>query len=521
MIITVRGTDSNDNKAAHITALLAGLNASNKSRKTLILQFCKNVPIEDLLIGKKIQETDIMEGGFMFDDNGIDALFRRIETQRIMKEHFDACCTPILNAENLLDVATSSTKENFEAEIVNRPDDIESLIKQSQDIYDDIFIYANSKNKELLEVINQHTEVSIICIRQGNKEEISCVTEKSLYLVTSYDKNSSYSLRFIKNMYKLKNIKELPYIAEMKDSYNAGRMMQFIGKNEKISESDINYPLFHAANSIFDTYIENKQEEYKEEKKLEPLENTVPETEQEEFKEPQVVVTEKKRFFSKKKRKIVTPAPEEEGTGISEDVIEDEVEEIEDNTDINEEKPMIKAEMRKKAKEEKRIIREKKKAESKKGKDADTETKEETLGENQWKCPECGEICERNFCLECGCKKPKPVVKEENNNDWICPDCDETNPAKAKFCLECGCKKPEPEPEPEEVLEEIIEDEFAEWTCPECDEMNPAKAKFCLECGCKKPESEPEPEPTEWTCPECGEVNPIKAKFCLECGCKK
>lgn len=486
MIITIRGTDSNNNKAAHVTALLAGINASSKSRKSLVLQICKSVPIEDLLIGKKKQETDIRETGFMFEDTGVDALFRRIETQRIQKEHFDACCTPILNSDNLLDIATASTKEHFADELLQREEDIESLIKQAQEIYDDIFIYADSSNFALLDILNKYAELSIICIRQGIKEDISSIPANVIYLVTGYDRNSTYSIRYMKNLYKLKDMFALPYSSEMKDAYNRGTLMQFIGSNERISPADVTYPLISAARSVLDSYLEDKEEE-EEETPLETLENNGLEgAELAEYDVPPVEIIEKKRLFSNKTKKIVTlveDAPVE---------IEQEKEETakERKQRLKKEKKMKKAAVeteQEDLEEEQDVIEDEDFEEDEDNEDEEYDFEEEEitvttatpkqdnkpLAEGEWQCPDCGEINTKKFCLECGCKKPESVV--EDPDEWVCPTCGETNPKKAKFCLECGGKKLEP-----------VAEEPTEWTCPTCGEVNPKNAKFCLECGEKK-----------------------------------
>lgn len=111
-----------------------------------------------------------------------------------------------------------------------------------------------------------------------------------------------------------------------------------------------------------------------------------------------------------------------------------------------------------------------------------------------WNCS-CGEKnITRNFCPECGAKKPEP------EKSWNC-SCGEKNITR-NFCPECGAKRPEPE---------------KGWDCS-CGEKN-ILSKFCPECGAKKPEPEAAPADLGWDC-ACGEKN-IKAKFCPECGTKR
>ena len=485
MVIIVRGTDLNNNKSAHVTAMIAAMNAIRKSRKSLIIQFSQKTPIDNLLIGRKQMETEVREVGFMFEDTGVDALFRRVETQRLLKEHFDACCTPILNAENLLDIATLSKKENFESDLLGREEDIEALIRQAKDLYDDVYIYANSKNEELIDILNKYVDLSITCIRQGIRENISHVPDKNVVIITGYDNESMYNIRYMRNMYKNKKLVYIPYNVEFKDAYNNGTLMQFLGKNEKISKEDANYPFFEAINDIINIYLENKDPNEKELPKLEDAEDVKPEKKiEEDYSQPDVEVIEKKRIFSKKTKKIVKEVDVQNSKSkrnkknskskkIQEEVLEDdfefEMEEYED-LDVNEPVP-ARVTDRKAVHNRTTDVRKK-----------DNSPKRQPHWEHSEK------------------------ETKENPETWICPECDTEN--TKKFCMECGYSKPKP------VVAEILEE--AEWTCPECSNVNEVKAKFCMECGTKKPE-----EPKSWTCPECGNVNEPKAKFCMECGAKK
>lgn len=487
MVIIVRGTDLNNNKSAHVTAMIAAMNAIRKSRKSLIIQFLQKTPIDNLLIGRKQMETEVREVGFMFEDTGVDALFRRVETQRLLKEHFDACCTPILNAENLLDIATSSKKENFESDLLGREEDIEALIRQAKDLYDDVYIYANSQNEELLDILNKYVDLSITCIRQGIKENISHVPEKNVVIITGYDNESMYNIRYMRNMYKNKKLMYIPYNVEFKDAYNNGTLMKFLGKNEKISKEDVNYPFFKAINDIINIYLENKEPNEKDLPKLEDVEDATLEKEiEEDYTQPNIEVIEKKRIFSKKTKKIVKEAEPQNSKSkknknkknskskkVQDEVLEEdfefEMEEYED-LDMRDTEPI-------KATEKKSYY----------NRPGNERTKEDIpKAQPRW--------------------EHHGQEYKVNQETWICPECNTEN--SKKFCMECGCSKPEP------VVEEILEKE--EWTCPDCGNVNEAKAKFCMECGTKKPE-----EPKPWTCPDCGNLNEAKAKFCMECGTKK
>lgn len=464
MIITIRGTDINKNKAAHTTALLAGLNAVRRSRKTLIIHMCQgDATIEDMLIGKRNGETDIFDDiDFISDDTGLDALMVRVPSMRIQKEHFDACSTSVLSADNLLDILNPSKQADFATDLVEKKEYWESLLAQANEIYDDIYIFTDSTKTELQQMVDSYADISIVCIRQGKKEPISNAKDNAVYVITGYDKNSNYNVRLLKATYKVKNMVALPYSVEYKDAYNNANLINFIGANDKISSDDINYALFSAASDILTKFLEKKEDKRKKKEEIEEVEEELTSGEEfestnkeemEEFVEPTIEVVEKKGLF--KKKKIVTP-------------IYDEVEEL---SELPEESDEVEAA-------------------------PITEAIDfEELPEEEF-----------NDIVEVA-EKIAPSTEAES----------ETKPKKEKKRF--GKKKKTVESVEEPVVEaEPVKmqapSEVADWTCPECGEVNPAKAKFCFECGSKKPA-------TEWTCPECGEINPAKAKFCFECGTKR
>lgn len=442
MVITVRGTDHNENKAAHMTAVLAATGAAAKSRKTLVMQVCRKANIEDLLIGKRNAEVDIHDIGFIYEDTGMDALMIRIGSIRVQKEHFDACCTSVMEDENMLDIAGPSKRDDIERMLIDEEDKFSVLLEQAKDVYDDIYIYAPGSNEALMEMLNKHSDLSIVCVRQGSKESVKGIHSNSIFLITNYDRDSIYSIRSLKKEYKIEKMYGMPYNCEFKDAYNDGNILGYLAKNEKISEADVNYLLINSIHNVLNLYLEDKEEE----KEL-PLPEKTEEAEEvaenlDDFIEPSVEIKETKKSFGRKQR-IVAPKDESdeiidldedddndddflplpENTSAMEDFDEDDFDTIPDS--IPDPEPVKKP---RRAKKEKKI--------------------------------------RKRSAVE----QAKDILTEEMT-EWTCPSCNEINPAKAKFCMECGTTKP--------VIPK-------EWTCPNCGEVNPPKAKFCMECGTTK-----------------------------------
>ncbi len=552
MVITVRGTSENNNKAAHATAVMAAIGAVKKSRKSLVLQLCAGVPIEDMLVGKKIKETEVLEDSFVFEDTGVDSIFLRLKSQRMQKEQFDVCCVHTMSMENMLDVAAQTLRKDvFESEIIREKESVEDLLTQAHEIYDDVYIYANGKNPELCRILNEISDLVVVCIRQGNKEVIEAVPENALYLITNYDPNSIFSKRFLKNLYGIKHVATMPYCTEFKDSYNNGTLVNFVLRNQKINEDDITYPFMSAMAGISDLYLENKREEYIDPDPMELLDKmNKTEKELREYEEPDVQVVEKKGLFGKTKKKIVAgqngrtmdneysslnkkkllgmennneqPADEfEESENLEEigpDVAADEDFDefngiLEDEDDVEMALDDISGNSKKKPKKDK------KKKESrgwfkKKNKETDLDREGSKLEDPAEDEESDFDTNDDDFEFE--------LPEDE---DDILPDPIEEEP---KFAPEPPAKKKRGRPrktdQPERPVKEpdtFVEAEqpakntgSEEWKCPQCGTIN--SKKFCLECGTPKPEKK-----KDWFCPECGSKNPANAKYCLECGEKR
>lgn len=531
MVIQVRGTNENNNKSAHAVAALATIGALKNSRKSLILQFAIGVPIEDMLTGKMKRQTEVTGDFILDEDMGIDPILLSLNSQRIQKEQFDLWCDHALKMENMLDVASQTTRpELFESELLENEENIAALLEQAQEIYDDVYVYVNGKNEQVCEMFNKMSDVVIVCIRQGNKEKILGAPKDCLYLITNYDEDSMFSKRYIKNLYKINKIATMPYCVEFKDAYNNGTLVNFIHKNIKINENDITYNFMTRLNEVSQTYLSDSKdvEVADDPDPMELLENIYnPPAELEEYVSPDVEIIEKKSLFGKKKKKITAgphgvdkdleentvgkkktkaaPIPddvEDDLDELPEENIEEEIIEEDYDDEVEEEVPvkktrkerraeakLAKAEAKAKARVEKKIPKPEPEYDNEEEDDIEEELIEEDFDEEDEeeiapakKLPKKDKSGRRDRDKRSKAEvidkdideQPvrKPVQKPETDSEeWVCPECGAVN--KKKFCAECGTPKPKPAAK--------------DWFCPECGEKNPAKAKFCLECGEPRP----------------------------------
>ena len=259
MIVMFRGSDTSKNLSPQVLALYAAVNALKYNRRTLVLQFSRELPVEKVLRGK-LDAEEMAFGGETagFEDTGIDALMRRLDIKKFNKEHFDVCCRHMTKSENLLDIAGVSKKDDFEREVLVKQTVIKKLIAEGKKYYDDVFILGNNKNHEITDMLNRLCELSIICVPQGNKEEIYAPTTARetndlngvLYMIVDFDKNSSFDVGKMKKTYEVKKIAYLPYNTGFKDAYNSEAVLNFVLANTDIKDTDSNYDIFNAVAEV-------------------------------------------------------------------------------------------------------------------------------------------------------------------------------------------------------------------------------------------------------------------------------
>ena len=273
MIIMFRGTSVSKNMAPQVLSLYATVNAVKYNRKTLVLQFMNKFPVEKILRGQRDSESAIIDRGtFTFNDSGMDYLIRTVHSQRLDKDNFLIGCTGMFKSKNMLDVAAVSAKPEFVSEIMARPDDAINLIKSAKEIYDDIYILGDGKAPELCKALNPLVDISIICIPQGNKEEveeIQAVKEGSednekndfLYMITEFDNRSTFGVTRMKKTYDVKRIAILPYNTGFKDACNSENVLAYALTNIDVKENDVNYNIFYAVFDVMHKIMNNEEME--------------------------------------------------------------------------------------------------------------------------------------------------------------------------------------------------------------------------------------------------------------------
>lgn len=545
MVIYVRGTEKSRNSAYSLTALLAGEGAIKYNKRQLILPFDTDRDIEQYFLGKDIEDEDLRNAIIL---EGLDSLFIAAESQRLLSEQFSQYCKAIFpdSRENLLDIPKKTEKVDiFIDELLKKPELVEDLVRFAREIYDEIYLISKGNNEELIKLLNNSADMSLICVRQVQKENIIAPHENSVFVVNEYDKNSTYNLKRIANEYNTRKAIAMPYCVEFKDAYNDGKLSYYIGRNQNINKYDVNYPLFSECDKLLekihdvDTNIEMDKPE-----PVEELEESVIEDEEitdlpEEYEaEPEIV--EGKKYdhiemnpptFKKKNRRAVEEIDVDEVT-YEEDEVTYEEDEIstDDEVVITPPKKRFSLFGRKKKKEV---------AESFEG-------MEEYVGSSDDKNEQEEELIQEKPIERKKRRRNKKAVVPEEEVEVDIPEDDSEKPRKSRRRKNKNTAEVEPVPEEVEVEENIqpapkkkrrkkadseIESSApapksakpqksdGTWKCPECGTIN--KNKFCNECGHERPEPKPAVKTGPWKCKTCGALNPSDSKFCNECGQKR
>lgn len=316
MIVTFYGTEVSKNYAPQLLSAIAFETAFGLSRKTLVLQFYQKYPVETLLIGKQqvIGERDTG----ISDDTGIETLIRKTRSKGLKDEHFTTYTKQILSSEkskNNFDVATVAKLADFKKEIVENADVVRELIETAEHIYDSIFILADGKDEKLIAMLNDITEKKVVCIEQGNKQNVFCTDDKTIYLVPNYDERSSYNTKHLCKAYNAKQMFAIPYNVNFNDACKTNNILRFLYENNDKSDSqngDLVKSLKEIAAHVAGTSVKDMNSGLTEwdfktliEKKQEALEKAELNPEQVDIR------TEKKHFWSRRKKVVYIRSEEE------------------------------------------------------------------------------------------------------------------------------------------------------------------------------------------------------------------
>lgn len=258
MIISIRDSQNNLMDGVAFTALLAGITAVSKSKKTLALQLTSNAEesIADVLIGRELKDT--IKDKHSFQDEGLDSLLMRADTMEITKEHFDECVTPLLEKENMLDVLKPS-RTDFKG--IFSIDLLDNILKGTKEVYDYVYVFLPKDDAELIEKVTAMTDEDLIIVPQGIKMDVDLSNKKSYLVVKNFETTSKFDVASTKKKYNVKKLYPLMYNVGFRDAVISQTLLDFILLNKKALKKDDNYYFTYALKQLIDRYVLDKSDE--------------------------------------------------------------------------------------------------------------------------------------------------------------------------------------------------------------------------------------------------------------------
>lgn len=263
MIITIRDANGNVNNSVCAAALIAGMTAITKSKKTLILQFTppteKNVLT--VMAGKSIRENSLL---YSFQDDGLDSLALKADNNDLSKEHFDECVSPILEKENMLDVLKPTKVEQYKTITSNEV--FESIITGSKGVYEYIYIIIpGNADQELSDLVTKQSDEDLLLIRQGEDFSEPYNNGKTSLVVDDYEESSKYDLHYIKKKCGVKKVYTIPHNVAAMDAMKSETLLDYLLTNRKNMKTDANYNLYSSLLSLIELFVTDKRQDDEEE----------------------------------------------------------------------------------------------------------------------------------------------------------------------------------------------------------------------------------------------------------------
>lgn len=246
MITTITGFNGKKNQSTYATALLASMCSLNKGTKTLVLQLTNKdaESVEYFLTGVE-KSTVFVKEGLTFMNEGIDGLMRVADNLKLNREDFDQMCLS-LRKENRLDIAEVSKSNVFVSNLVARIDNVNQILKNAQEVYDDIFVLLPSDSEEVIKTVNELEVVdrSVYCIKQGYYTKGNIYGEAPILVVMDFDEESKFTIKALRSSMKLgKNVitRKINYNVGAKDAAYMNELLGYMLSNRDIEEEDSNF----------------------------------------------------------------------------------------------------------------------------------------------------------------------------------------------------------------------------------------------------------------------------------------
>ncbi len=251
MVVTVQGYNKKNNKSKLLVASLASASALMLGDKTLVIQLIDNdmENVENILHHSTTSFYGDEEQS-IFADDGIDSILRNVSTAKLSKGDFTTMSTPILSAENRLDVCGITKNTIFTHTILEdrKMEQVKTLIDNAKEVYQNIIILLPACKPEIVKAYNELEQIdkSIYCVRQGYTQKDEVYGKNPIYVITEFEKESVFSVKFSQDVYSEKGKKPVKVHKVSRNLYVAdaalkGNLITFVRKNLDLLPTDVNY----------------------------------------------------------------------------------------------------------------------------------------------------------------------------------------------------------------------------------------------------------------------------------------
>ena len=306
MIISVRDSQNSTLDAAALTALLAGMTAIIKSKKTLAIQLTNATEnsVVNVLAGQALRDNSIKEM-YSFTDEGLDSLLLRSETVELNKEHYDECVTPLLEKENMLDVLKPTKKIEFKE--IFSIELLQNILTNTKNVYDYVYVMLPNDDKDIISEVTALTDEDLILIPQGKKVPVNTDNKKTYLVIKDFEPTSKFDESSMKKKYGVKKLYYIMHNVSYKDALISENLLDFLLVNKKTIKEDDNYSFTASVRALIDRYVLDKDDDEEEEELSSTKEKDILTAEEMDIIPESAIqeVTVRKGLFGKKKKIMV------------------------------------------------------------------------------------------------------------------------------------------------------------------------------------------------------------------------
>ena len=212
-----------------------------------------------------MQQRQLSEDLLSFNDQGLNALRRLAKNGRLVPEKVSDYTTPLL-ANNRLDLLQGIDGFNGN-EISEEIQLLRRIFARADGAYDLVMVDVHSGlNQSLTRKILEDADVVVVCLNQniwlleeyfGHSEEGAMLTDKRIiYHISSYHKDSKYTLKNLKRRFNIETLIATPYSPELMDACSNGAGLDFYMRHIGGGKNDRFYPFMKELRQSVDRFLE-------------------------------------------------------------------------------------------------------------------------------------------------------------------------------------------------------------------------------------------------------------------------